>query len=243
MASSASSSSAPSSSVAGLHFKPAKADKAVVRNLTLQQKVEIFDLLDRFQKGEKLVLDGTVVKYEYEVGIPYGVKKAEVSRLKGLSNEAKNKIRKDAKDRESGIPGNRTRVQVCCFCFACYVFFLFASLAFVQAGYFEPLDRAVFHFIAALRANNMPVTVALVKQKAKDVAEGLVKELADADEETKRKIHYENLRKFEASQGWYSSFVRRYQLITGKLIGKPILFLSFFGLLLFVTCLLFVLCR
>jgi len=127
MASSASSSSAPSSSVAGptgLHFKPAKADKDVGRNLTLRQKVEIFDLLDRFQKGEKLVLDGKVVKYEYEIGIPYGVKKAEVSRLKGLSNEAKNKIRKDAKDRESGIPGNRTRVQVCCFCFACYVFFL-----------------------------------------------------------------------------------------------------------------------
>jgi len=98
----------------------------------------------------------------------------------------------------------------------------------------------VFYFIAALRANNMPVTVALVKQKARDVDEGLVKELADADEETKRKIHYENLRKFEASQGWYSSFVRRYQLITGKLIGKPILFLSFF--LAYCFCNLLVIC-
>jgi Tc5 transposase DNA-binding domain len=59
----------------------------------------------------------------------------------------------------------------------------------------------------------------MIQQQALDLAEKLVAQYQDADLETNNKLHIAQLKGFTASQGWYSNFVRRFNLKSGKLSG------------------------
>lgn len=92
------------------------------------------------------------------------------------------------------------------------------------------MEKAVFEWIASTRAVNVPVSGALIKEKAVAVDQLLVKQYENADAEVKNKLHLDALSTFTASGGWYSNFMRRFQLKSGKLQGR-LLFSCVTGLL------------
>jgi DDE superfamily endonuclease/Tc5 transposase DNA-binding domain len=82
------------------------------------------------------------------------------------------------------------------------------------------MELGVFEWIAANRAVNIPVTGALIKEKALQVAQLLVEKYEDADADVKNKLHIDALRDFKASWNWYNNFLRRFKLKSGKLSGE-----------------------
>ena len=102
-------------------------------------------------------------------------------------------------------------------------------MLFLKSSYFDLLERAVFEWICSVKANNLPVTVGLVKEKAIDVAKALVEQYKDADIEIQNKLHLAKLREFAASAQWYKNFARRFGLNTGKQAGVFLISVSVVG--------------
>ena len=78
----------------------------------------------------------------------------------------------------------------------------------------------MYHWIAEMRTANVPVSAALIREKAKMIASRLVAEYQNADADDKQKLHFDSLQNFEASSGWYCKFVDRFHLVSGKLSGE-----------------------
>ena len=61
----------------------------------------------------------------------------------------------------------------------------------------------------------------VTQTQAAQVAKRLVDEFKDADDATEKKLHYEALNRFKASDGWLRGWERRYDVRWGKLSGEP----------------------
>ena len=95
---------------------------------------------------------------------------------------------------------------------SCFSFPLF----FVCLPPLKDLEDFLYVWIVKLRSSHVPVQVALVHERARRDAEYVVNKYKDADESIKKKLHYEALKLFKASNGWYSRFAKHYGLSTGK---------------------------
>ena len=71
-----------------------------------------------------------------------------------------------------------------------------------------------------MRGSNAPVTYILIREKAKMLADTLVERYKDASADLKVKLHYEQLKKFDASSGWCTKFCDIFHLVSGTLAGE-----------------------
>ena len=74
------------------------------------------------------------------------------------------------------------------------------------------LEDSLYAWIAKLRSSHVPLHVAIIQERAGRAAEHVVQKYKDADEATKHKLHYEELKAFKASDGWYGKFAMYYGL-------------------------------
>jgi len=64
------------------------------------------------------------------------------------------------------------------------------------------------------------VTIELIWNKDKEVAQDIITKFKEESGEIKKKIHYAAFVDFAASVGWYQGFAKRYGLKSGKLSGE-----------------------
>lgn len=84
----------------------------------------------------------------------------------------------------------------------------------------KDLEDSLYIWIVKLRSSHVPVQVALVQERALRAAEYVVNKHKDAEESIKKKLHYDALKLFKASNGWYSRFAKHYGLSSGKISGE-----------------------
>ena len=179
---------------------------------------------------------------QIQLGKAFGVSTPRVSQLKHQSDKARQQILQQA-EKFAKVPKfkKRVRVQVMLSplttvallldllsCLVGLVFQLahtFSSLlclrlCWLQEGEFVELDETCFEWYSKVKAGKVPLSPELLKTQAAQVAKRLLDEYKDADDATKKKLHYEALKRFKASDGWLRGWERRYGVSWGKLSGE-----------------------
>ena len=78
----------------------------------------------------------------------------------------------------------------------------------------------MYSWICKTRSAGIPLSVALIKEKAKTLADKVVEEYKECSAETRSRLKISELEKFTASDGWWHNFRNRYGLHTGSAAGE-----------------------
>jgi Tc5 transposase DNA-binding domain len=207
------------------------------KNLMILERFEALQACEKLSSTGSVTLGDTKCTEFRQVAAHFQVGKALISKIKNASQIEKDKLRRKAKSlpnvqKQSGSGSLQSHMILLGFhdllLGFCVVFFLC-----FKSSYFDLLEKAVFEWICSLKASSLPVTVALVKEKALSVSRELVERYKDSDLETQNKLHITKLREFAASSQWYKNFARRFSIKTGKQAGLFIIYVSSSSMLLF----------
>ena len=86
-------------------------------------------------------------------------------------------------------------------------------------GSFPYLDLALYPWLCKTLAVGVPVSVALLQEKAKAIAGKVVEEYKDCSADTCSRLKIDDIEKFTASNGWWHNFRRGCGLRTGVAAG------------------------
>lgn len=87
--------------------------------MTIANRARAMEAAESIAKNGCVVLGGTTYTEYQKVGEFFGVKKAEISKLKNMSAAEKEKLREKA---ASADASTRTRIQVCSLFVSCFLF-------------------------------------------------------------------------------------------------------------------------